>query len=346
MVNRRSWLDLAAGTGLVVTWSSGFIGAELGTRVAPPDTLLLWRYVAATGLLAFVLCLVQARPRRHGLRRHAAIGLLCQGVYVGGVVTGVALGVPAGTAALLAAMQPLVVAVFASRLLGQRTSRVQAAGLILGLVGVGVVVAGDLGTGGGPAWIFVLPLVGMLGLSVGTVLERHWRLSDSLLQSLTVQSATVTVLLVVESTLAGHVRPPMTVDFWLAVAWVVGLSTFGGYGCYFLVLRRSGPMRVSTLLYLTPPCTLLWAALMLDQPLGPLDYLGTVICAAAVTIVLRRSGESTRGARRSGDRAAPPRPDRQPAGRRAGGRPRSARPAPRPPPRRVRRPPATCRAPR
>ncbi len=208
MVNRRSWLDLAAGTGLVVTWSSGFIGAELGTREAPPDTLLLWRYVAATGLLAFVLCLVQARPRRHGLRRQAAIGLLCQGVYVGGVVTGVALGVPAGTAALLAAMQPLVVAVFASRLLGQRTSRVQAAGLFLGLVGVGVVVAGDLGTGGGPAWIFLLPLVGMLGLSVGTVLERHWRLSDSLLQSLTVQSATVTVLLVVESTLAGHVTTP------------------------------------------------------------------------------------------------------------------------------------------
>ena len=32
-------------------WSSGFIGAELGTRFAPADTLLGWRYVVAAVLL-------------------------------------------------------------------------------------------------------------------------------------------------------------------------------------------------------------------------------------------------------------------------------------------------------
>ena len=43
--------DLALAVAFVVLWSSGFVGAELGTAYAAPDTLLAWRYAAATGSL-------------------------------------------------------------------------------------------------------------------------------------------------------------------------------------------------------------------------------------------------------------------------------------------------------
>jgi drug/metabolite transporter (DMT)-like permease len=119
------------------------------------------------------------------------------------------------------------------------------------------------------------------------------------LEALTVQTFVVGAVMVVEATVAGRLAPPAEPGFWWAVAWVVGLSTFGGYGCYFLVLRRSGPTRVSALLYLTPPTTMVWAAIAFGDRPGPLALSGTAVCAAAVSMVLRRprTGESDGPAR-------------------------------------------------
>lgn len=267
---------------LVGFWSSGFVGATLGTRYAPADTLLAWRYLAGAGVL---LCWVGARSLRVGGRalvRHCVLGLLCQCVYLGGVVTGVSLGVPAGTAALVAALQPLVVATLAGPLLGERTSRAQRTGLLLGLVGVAVVVAGELGAGTAPGWGFLLPVAGMLALAGGTVLERRWRPTETLLESLAVQTTVGAVFFVALATASGHLAPPRAPGFWWSVAWVVVLSSFGGYGAYFLVLRRAGATRVSTLLYLTPPTTMLWAYAMFGQEPGLSVLPGGLLCAVAV----------------------------------------------------------------
>jgi drug/metabolite transporter (DMT)-like permease len=283
----RRTLAWVAGTGLVVTWSSGFIGAELGTREASADTLLAWRYVAAAVVLTGLVVVTRRRPPWRASRRQAVLGLLCQGGYLGGVVWGVAVGVPAGTAALLTALQPLLVAALASRFLRTRISRGGAYALGLGLLGVATVVAGDLGTGGAPAWAFLLPLAGMASLSIGTVLERRWQPAESLLEAMTAQTLVVAIVFMLTAGVTGRIAPPASVGFWAAVLWVVVLSTFGGYGFYFLVLRLQGPSTVSTLLYLTPPCTLAWGWAMLGQEPSGLAYLGTTVCAAGVFVALR-----------------------------------------------------------
>jgi hypothetical protein len=74
-VYRPVWLlrgmriHLVAAIGLVVFWSSGFIGADLGTRDASTTTLLAWRYVVATGL-AGVEPLDVVLPDRHAQFLH------------------------------------------------------------------------------------------------------------------------------------------------------------------------------------------------------------------------------------------------------------------------------------
>lgn len=282
--------------GLVIMWSSGFIGADLGTRYASADTLMAWRYLVAGSILAGWALVRGTRMTRDGLLRHGTLGLLCQALYLGGVVTGVGLGVPPGTAALIAALQPLVVSALASWLLQEASTGRQRWGLGLGIAGVALVVSSDVGAGTSPI-TYLLPFGGMLSLSVGTVLERRWRTQEPVLDSLTVQTIATTGFFVAMAAGTGHLAPPADPNFWFAVAWVVVLSGFGGYGFYFVVLRQSGPTRVSTLLYLTPPTTTLWALVMFGQRVTVVTLVGFVVCAGAVYLVMsggREEGHPTR----------------------------------------------------
>jgi drug/metabolite transporter (DMT)-like permease len=279
--------DLLLAGAFVVFWSSGFVGAELGTSYAAADTLLAWRYAIAAVLLWIAVGVRRVAVPPGAPARQVVLGLLNQVLYLGGVVTGVALGVPAGTVALIAALQPLVVAAASGPVLGQHTTRRQRVGLLIGLTGVALVVAGDIGPGTAPWWAFLLPVGGMLVLSAGTLVERRLRPPESPLVSMALQATTAAVAFAAAVAVTGRVAPPAEPGFWLAVAWVVVLSSFGGYGSYLLVLRRSGPMRVSTLLYLTPPTTMVWTFAMFGDVPGLLAAPGIALTAVGVWLALR-----------------------------------------------------------
>jgi len=279
---------------LVVLWSSGFIGAELGTRQAPASALLAWRYLVAGGILVALCAWRRERIDRSGLRRQVVLGLLCQAAYLGMTVSGVGLGVPSGTTALVASMQPLVVIALAALVLAERARVAQLLGLVLGLTGVLLVVGGDLKAGDAPWWAYVLPFAGMLSLSLGTVLQQRWRPRESVLASITVQTVTAAgafwLLALFEGT-AGSATPPA---FWAAIAWVVLLSSFGGYGTYLFVSRTQGATYASTLLYLTPPTTMVWAALMFGDQLSRAGLAGMGVSAVGVIVALTSAGRSRR----------------------------------------------------
>ncbi|SFW86803.1 DMT family transporter [Amycolatopsis australiensis] len=280
--------EAVAGAGFVLMWSSGFIGATLGTRYAAAETLLMWRFLFAAGLLGGWWLLT--RRRRFSVQElvvHAALGVLSQGAYLAGTVWSVQLGVPAGTVALIAALQPILAAALAHVLLGDRAARRQWAGLVLGLGGVALVVGGDLAGGSGAApSAYLLPFAAMLALVGASFLERSAPEGSSLADTLMIQCAVSAVLFTGVALGTGHAAPSASGPFWFAVAWVVVLSTFGGYGCYWLVLRRGSVTRVSTLLYLTPPTTMLFAFLLFGQRIDLLGLLGLAVCAAAVALVL------------------------------------------------------------
>ncbi|MFE0760890.1 DMT family transporter [Streptomyces smyrnaeus] len=282
--------------GLVVMWSSGFIGAELGTRQAPADTLLMWRFLVATALLggAWLLWRRRRLPAR-ALAEQAAIGLLSQGVYLGSIVWAVGLGVPSGTSALIAALQPLAAGALAGPLLGEQVTRRQWGGLLVGLVGVALVVREDLAApGAAPTWAYALPFAGMAGLLAASFLERRARHQLPSVDAVPLHCGVSTLVFTAVAAGLGHAAPPAASGaFWFAVAWVVVLSTVGGYGFYWLSLRRNGVTGTSALIYLTPPTTLLWAYAMFGRTPGTGAVLGMVVCVAGVVAATVRP----RGAR-------------------------------------------------
>lgn len=282
--------------GFVVMWSSGFVGAELGSLTAPAVTLLAWRFLVSAVVLAVVRAVRGGPlPGRRAVAGQAVVGLLAQGGYLAAVVGSIQLGVPPGTAALVAALQPLAAGVLAGPILRERVSPRQWLGLVVGLGGVTLVVANDLGIPSDtPALAYLLPFAGMLSLVTGTLVERRAGHPVRLLDGLTVQATVSAAAFVPVAAATGTLAPPAEPLFWLAVAWTVVLSGFGGYGFYWLNARHSGVTRLNVLLYLTPPTTAVWALAMFGEPFGVVAAAGMLVCALSVPLVYGRRPRLTR----------------------------------------------------
>ncbi|AXX32377.1 DMT family transporter [Actinosynnema pretiosum subsp. pretiosum] len=278
--DNRSWPRAAA---LVVVWSSGFVGAELGAAHASPDTLLTWRFLLTAGLLAPWALRALASFDRREWARQAALALLCQCLYLGGVFLAAAQGVPAGTSALIAALQPALVLTAAVLLDGRRPRLAHLLGLALGTTGVALTALGDLGAGVALAAL-ALPLAAMLSLTAGTLLQQRWGGAQPLSRTLAAQALFAALATTAWTAATGDLTPPASTGFWVAVAWSVA-SGIGSYALYYLVTARDGAARASTLLYLTPATTALWALPMFGQPIRPVTVLGLLISGAAVVLL-------------------------------------------------------------
>lgn len=277
-------------------WSSGFVGARLGTESAGTLSLLAWRFLLLVPFLTALIAVLRFVSRRPiGMcaslwRRQALVGLLSQVVFLGALFAAIEHGVSAGTAALVAALQPLLVGALAGPLLGEAVDRRQWAGLILGLCGVAIVVGGDLTAGTAPAWAYLLPFVSMLGLAAATLIEARHPARTPIVVGLSIQCTTSTVIFTAVALLFGDFSGPHLADFsfWVAIAWLVVFSGLGGYGLYWLTLHRTSATRVSSLIYLTPPTTALWAWAMFTDSIQPASLAGFAICAIGVAAVFRR----------------------------------------------------------
>jgi drug/metabolite transporter (DMT)-like permease len=287
-------VNILLSVAFVLCWSSGFIGAKLGAGDASAITVLMWRFLPLAVVLVAIAALTRTAWRgltARDVTRQAVIGVLSQSGYLLSVYYAIQLGVSSGTTALIDGVQPLVAGALAGPLLGQYVSGRQWIGLGLGLSGVCVVTLADAAAGTGVArWAYAVPLLGMLSLVAATFLESRSRSRVAPSVSLTVHCATSAVLFSALALGTGAAAPPVEGGFWVAVAWLVGLSTFGGYGLYWLILKRSGVTKVNTLMFLMAPVTAVWGALVFGEPFGVQTALGLAVCLAAVVVVHRGGG--------------------------------------------------------
>lgn len=271
------------GVAFVICWSSGFVGAVLAGPAGSVAGVLAWRYlVTAVLLVAAVIVLRRARVTRRDLAQQAVIGVLAHVVFLGGVFGGSAAGVDAGTAALVCALQPMLVAVAGRWWWGDRVRVRQLVGLAVGLVAV----AGTVGVGGSWNATVLLPVASLLGLSGATLLERRWQPCTDPVASLAIQVVVSAAVFMAYAVVSGEVAVAVTPQLIGALAWLVVLSGLGGYWAFLICLRRMGGAATSVLLYLTPPVTTLWVWAMFADPPGTGQVVGLCLGAVAVALAL------------------------------------------------------------
>lgn len=283
----------------VLCWSSGFIGAKLGAGNAPAVTVLMWRFLPlAVVLLAFAATVGRASWRGLSTRdvsRQVAIGVLSQSGYLLTVFYAIQLGVSSGTTALIDGVQPLVAGALAGPLLHQYVSRAQWLGLCLGVSGVAIVTVADAAAVAGVAWwAYLIPFLGMCSLVAATFLESRANPPVPPTVSMAVHCSASAVIFTALAAGTGAATLPSEPATWAAIGWLVALSTFGGYGLYWLILRRSGVTEVNTLMFLMAPVTAVWGALMFGEPFRPQTALGLAVGLAAVVVVHRGDTSASR----------------------------------------------------
>lgn len=273
----------------VLIWSTGFVVARFGMPHAPPMRFVAWRF--ALSALAFGLWVLLSRaawPRGRRQWLHlAVVGVLMHAAYLGGVWSAVKLGIGAGTTALIVGLQPVLTALWVSAS-GQehRVATRQWLGLGLGLAGLVLVVWNKLGHGEVTAHNLALCLMALLAITIGTLYQKRFVApcdvrSASLVQLLAAFAVVLPLaLLETEPTDAA----PALLG---AMAWSVGVLTLGGSSLLYLMVQRGAATRVTSLMYLVPPCTALLAWLLFDELLTPLVLAGLALTALGVGLVVR-----------------------------------------------------------
>jgi drug/metabolite transporter (DMT)-like permease len=293
--SRLRGLGLAAAPVVfVLLWSTGFVGAKYGLPYAEPFTFLALRLALAGALVAALAGVLRApwpADRRQAGRAGVA-GLLLHAGYLGGVFSAIDSGLPAGVAAVVVSMQPVLTAALATRLLAERLAPVQWLGLVLGVVGVALVLApglaGAAGTDGAfPPVGVVTCLLALLCGTAGTLWQKRHGDDIPLLSGTAVQYAAAALVLVALAGATESMQIEWTGEFVAALVWLVVPLSLGAVLLLLVLLRRGSASGVSSLLYLVPPATAVESYLLFGEELPLLSLGGVFVTTLGVGLVLR-----------------------------------------------------------
>lgn len=292
------WPTVAAA--LVLSWSSGFVGIRYASENADVMLVLFWRtFLSGLILLPFAL-LIGQRISGRALAQQMAFGVATMFLYLGGFALAIGQRVPTGLVALISDLVPLAIAALSQPILGHRLSARQWIGTALGVTGVLIVSLDSLSLGKAPVWAYVLTVASMLVFALATVVQKRIRTIDMPIhQSLCIQCLTAAILFAACAEWNGGLTPPLDARFQFGMAWLVLFSTFFCYGVYYMSLRHYTAAQVSSVVYLSPPVTMLWAWLIFGEPLSRAMFLGLAVTLFGVWLTSSRSAASKDKARLS-----------------------------------------------
>jgi drug/metabolite transporter (DMT)-like permease len=279
--------DSLPAAAFVFLWSTGYIAGKIAVTHAAPFTTLTLRFGGAALLFAAIVLLRRPHwPDRAALLHSAVVGLLSLVLQFGGVYGAFALGASSGFSALVIGCMPLTTALAATAL-GERQRSGYWLGLVLGLAGVLLVLQDRLGSGLGSGLAGVALLLGLCGITCGTLYQKRHASELDVNIGLLVQNLAATVVLAPIALLQEHLRFDASPAFIGSLLWMILVNSGVSFALFFLLLRRGEATRVSTLFYLVTPITAVLGWLLMREPMSVIKLSGFALAAAGVYIATR-----------------------------------------------------------
>ena len=234
---------------------------------------------------------------RDTLRRVAAVGFVMNAVQFGLMYVAFDLGLGATLASLLHALSPVLTALLAAAILGERVSTLQVAGFAIGVVGVLLVLGADLGPRRWP---------GRGARRVPQHAHAQPRHPRPALDRRAARPA------LVGRGAVRRVRSPAARARWItegawpvtdtrqavvAVLFLAVVNSIVGLVLLALLVLRGGSGAAASLFFLSPPVTAVLAWLVLDETLSPTQLVGLVVAVVGVGAATRTRSYAGAGPR-------------------------------------------------
>jgi drug/metabolite transporter (DMT)-like permease len=276
-------LLIGAFIALYLIWGSTYLAIRIGVESWPPLLMAGVRFVVAGALMyGFLRWRGVPNPTRQEWKSAAAIGFLLLSCGNGGVTLAEDLGVASGVAALAVATVPLFALLF-GLIWGQRTTRLEWAGILLGLIGIGLhnlgsnLQASPLGA--------VLIIFAAAAWSFGSMWSKNLKLPAGPMAS-AVEMLAGGVALLAGSLLSGErmVAAP-TLAGWGALAYLILFGSIIAFSSYLYLLKNVRPAAATSYAYVNPVVAVLLGIAFAGESIGLEEGLAMLVIIGAVVLI-------------------------------------------------------------
>ena len=276
----------------VFLWSTGFIGAKYSLPYAEPFTLLLIRMSLTVSV--FLLLIMIFRAKRLSVMEaihQMMVGALIHVGYLGSVFAAIKLDMPAGVAAIIVGLQPIITALLAMVWFNETLRPMQWAGLIAGFIGVIIVLVGGQKFGdfqiNNTALLF--SVVSVLCISVGTLYQKRFGQGVDIITGSFYQYLMTVMLLAIIAYCFESGEVQWTLQFVLAITWLVfGLSVAAVLLLMYLI-KRGAAVKVASYFYMVPVFAVVESWILFNETLSILSILGMLLTVFGVYLVTKYS---------------------------------------------------------
>lgn len=271
----------------VMLYGSGFVGAKYGLPYSPPLTFLVLRFGLAAALISLLAIILRARwPGSLLEMLHiATAGALTVGMFSAGVFVSISVGLSPAISALIIALQPILVAVFASCLLGEKLTRRQWIGLAMGLLGVTFVVWHKIDPSTLQFFGVGMSVIGLLGVTFGNIYQKRFCANMSLFPGGAIQSITSALILLPLAMAFESMEVIWDVQFVIALGYMAVGVSIGALSLLYIMIRRGDVSRVASVFYLVPVSAAITSYLLYGETFDAPVIAGVLVVAVGVYLV-------------------------------------------------------------
>jgi drug/metabolite transporter (DMT)-like permease len=279
----------------ILAASAGWGLAGVGTRAAygmgatTLTVLVIRTSIAALALLAYIV-VVRSMPTALAWRHGAYIGAIRTGLTPLFFMASLNF-ISAGVEGLVITLVPATTALMAAVFIGEKISRRQIVGLIVGLAGTTMIaVIGDTGLGseGNVLAGFVLAGIGVLLGSYSGVLQRKYAPQhDTLPLAFPMFLSGTVVSIAIGTALGFDDLGTYSANLWILLVVLALGSTLLPFGATLYASKHASATLVAVTAYLAPLVAVIGGAVLLDEHITPAIVGGAAITILGVSLVGR-----------------------------------------------------------
>lgn len=237
----------------VVLYGSGFVGAKYGLPYSSPLSFLTLRFLIAGFIFAAIVLIFRIKiPSIKNIIHISIAGSLTVAAFSIGVFISIDLGLSPALSALIIALQPILIAVFATYMVDENLKKSQWLGLVFGLIGVAVVVVHNIDVKSVGLLSISMSVLGLIGLTAGNLYQKKYCSDMNIIVGGSIQSIVSGLICFFLLFVFGNFSVDWTPQFIGALSYMTLGVSLGALSLLYLMISRGEVSKVASIFYLVP----------------------------------------------------------------------------------------------